>query len=71
MAELSDIKAELMKLPEKARAVLAAELLDSLPGVLWDADEGIAEAMRRSEEMDRDPSASLSLDALRDAIRKR
>jgi putative addiction module component (TIGR02574 family) len=71
MAELSDIKVELMKLPEKERAVLAADLLDSLPRVLWDADEGVAEAMRRSEEMDKDPNASLSLEALRDAIRKR
>jgi hypothetical protein len=50
---------------------LAAEMLDSLPPVLLDEDEGLAEAHRRSEEMDRDPSCCLTHDEFVAEIRKR
>lgn len=57
---LAEIETLAFKLPESDRAKLAADLLDSLPGVLVEDDEGLAEALRRSEEMDRDPSVRLT-----------
>jgi hypothetical protein len=38
------------------------------PGVLADDDEGLAEALCRSEEMDRDPGACLSHDEFLKAV---
>jgi len=60
MATLAEIEPLALNLPESQRAKLAADLLDSLPGVLVDDDEGLAEALRRSDEMDRDPAVCLS-----------
>ena len=60
MVTLAEIETLVFKLPESDRAKLAADLLDSLPGVLVEDDEGLAEALRRSEEMDRDPSVCLT-----------
>jgi putative addiction module component (TIGR02574 family) len=60
MVTLTEIGSMVLKLPESDRARLAADLLDSLPGVLAEEDEGLAEALRRSEEMDRDPSVCLT-----------
>lgn len=57
---LTEIETLVFKLPESDRAKLAADLLDSLPGVLVEDDDGLEESHRRSEEMDRDPSASLT-----------
>ena len=60
MVTLAEIESMAFKLPDSDRARLAADLLDSLPGVLVEDDEGMAEAVRRSEEMDRDPSVCIS-----------
>lgn len=46
MATIVEIEKLALSLPEKERAVLAANLLESLPGVLFDEDEGVAEALR-------------------------
>ncbi len=54
-----------MRLPEADRAALASRLLDSLPAVLSDSDEGVAEALRRDAELERDPAAGLTLEQLR------
>jgi hypothetical protein len=59
---------EVMQLPDAQRAALAAHLLRSLPGVLHEEDDGIAEAMRRDAELDRDPSAGMSLEEFRSAL---
>ena len=64
MVTLTEIESLAFKLPESDRAKLAADLLDSLRGVLTDDDEGVAEALRRSEEMDRDTSVCLTDKAL-------
>jgi hypothetical protein len=58
-------------LNEEQRARLAVSILDSLPGVLADQDEGIAEALRRDAELDADPESGLSLERLDDLIRDR
>lgn len=68
MATLAEIEPLALNLPESQRARLAADLLDSLPGVLVDDDDGLAEALRRSDEMDRDPAASLSHDQFLKAV---
>lgn len=65
---LTEIESLALKLPQSDRAKLAADLLDSLPGVLDDEDEGIAEALRRSEEMYRDPSVCLTHDEFLKAL---
>lgn len=60
MATLAEIQSLVFALPESDRAKLASDLLDSLPAMLVEDDEGLAEALRRSDEMDRDPSVCLS-----------
>ena len=68
MVTLTEIETLAFTLPESDRARLAAGLLDSLPGVLSDDDEGLAEALRRSEEMDRDPSVCLTHEEFLNAV---
>ena len=57
-----------LDLSEQERATLAANLLDSLPGILSDEDEGIGEALRRDAEMEADPGQALEDIALARAI---
>lgn len=65
---LEKLEREILLLPDSQRAGLAARLLDSLPGVLSDDSEGIAEALRRDAEMDRDPNASMTFEEFRAAL---
>jgi hypothetical protein len=44
-------------------------LLDSLPPLVADSDEGVAEALRRNAELERDPAAGLTLVELRKAVK--
>lgn len=60
-----------LELPEKQRAQLAASLLDSLPGVLTDDDEGVSEALRRDRDLESGNSAALSIEQLDALIRSR
>ncbi len=69
MQTLADLEQEAMKLPESSRASLASRLLDSLPAILSDADDGVAEALRRDAELDQDPGAGMTLDELRRAVK--
>jgi len=59
-----------LTLPEKQRAILAANLLDSLHGVLVDDDEGIAEALRRDADLEANPTQAISLAELDDQIKR-
>jgi hypothetical protein len=70
MVTLSEIEALALQLPESDRAKLAAGMLDSLSAVLSDDDGGLAEARRRSEEMDRNPAVSLSHEEFVAAVRE-
>ena len=54
---VTEVEKLALDLPENQRAILAAHLLRSLPSVLHDEDEGIAEALRRDAELDADASA--------------
>ena len=68
MVTLEILEAQAMQLPEDQRATLAAHLLGSLPGILHEDDGGIAEAMRRDAELDRDPSSGMTLEQFRNAL---
>jgi putative addiction module component (TIGR02574 family) len=61
MSTIVEIEKLALDLTEKERATLAANLLNSLPGVLSDDDEGAAEALRRDAEIEADPAQSISL----------
>ncbi len=71
MRAVADIEKEILELNDEQRARLAVSILDSLPGVLADQDEGVAEALRRDAELDVDPESALSLERLDDMIRDR
>jgi len=66
--KLEEIQKCAMELPDSDRASLAAKLLFSLPAVLVDEDDGIAEARRRSKELDKDPSAGCSWSEIKQAL---
>jgi putative addiction module component (TIGR02574 family) len=71
MATIFEIEKLALTLPEEERATLAANLLDSLPGVLSDEDEGVAEALRRDAEMNENPNQAISLAQLDSQIQSR
>jgi hypothetical protein len=71
MSTIPDIEKLALDLPEDQRATLAASLLDSLPGILSDEDEGIAEALRRDGEMNSESDQSISLAQLDSRIKER
>jgi len=71
MATIVDIERLALTLPEKERATLAANLLDSLPGVLSDEDEGVAEALSRDAELDANPDRAISVAQLDAQIKSR
>jgi hypothetical protein len=56
---ITEVEKLALDLPENQRALLAARLLGSLPSVLHDEDEGIAEALRRDAELDAGPSSHI------------
>jgi len=64
MPTISEVEQLAIGLPEQQRAVLAARLLDSLRGVLHDDDGGIADALRRDTELDRDRDLGISPEEL-------
>ena len=68
MTTLSQLEAQIMTLPDGARADLASYILKSLPAVYMDEDDGDAEALRRDTEMDADPSACLTLEEFKRAV---
>jgi len=71
MASRVEIEKLALSLPEKQRATLAANLLESLPSVLSDEDEGIAEALRRDADLDANPHEAITLTVLDDQINSR
>jgi len=71
MPTIIEIKKLALDLPERDRATLAANLLESLPPILSDDDEGIGEALRRNAELDADPSQAISFAELDSHIRGR
>lgn len=64
----TQIQQEALILPADQRARLAADLLESLPGVLSDDDNGSAEARCRIDEMKRDPSVGRSWEQIKTSL---
>ena len=64
MVTITEVEKLAFDLPDSQRAVLVAHLLRSLPSVLHDEDEGVAEALRRDAEFDTDPDLGITLDQL-------
>ncbi len=64
MATIIEIEKLALALTERERAALAANLLDSLPPVLADEDEGVTEALRRDAEIEANPEQAISLSQL-------
>lgn len=62
--DIAEVEKLALDLPESQRAILASHLLGSLPAVLHDEDEGLAEALRRDAEMDANPALGISLEQL-------
>ena len=71
MATITEVEKLALDLPDTERAVLAAHLLRSLPPVLEDEDEGIAEALRRDAELEGNPDLGISLAQLDEQIGRR
>ena len=71
MSTIVEVEKLALDLPEKDRATLAANLLESLSGVLSDEDEGVAEALRRDAEIEADPAQAISLAELDSQIQDR
>ena len=68
MVTLAEIEAQAMILTDTERALLASNLLRSLPMLDAYEEEGIAEALRRREEMENDPDSIISWEQLRKAV---
>lgn len=71
MASIVEVEKLALELTERQRATLAANLLESLPGILSDEDEGLKEALRRDAEIDADPDQAISLAQLDSHIQGR
>jgi putative addiction module component (TIGR02574 family) len=68
MSKLSDIYSQVLDLPEDQRASLASDILDTLPANLSDNDDGLAEARRRSKQMDEDPSIGMTWEQIKASL---
>ena len=71
MSTIIEIEKLALDLPDKERATLVANLLDSLPGILSEKDEGVAEALRRDAEANANPDSTISLAQLDSQIQSR
>ena len=71
MATIIEIEKLARELPDRERATLGASLLESLPAILSDEDEGIAEALRRDTDVDANPDRAISLEQLDSQIQGR
>ena len=71
MPTVIEVERLALDLSEQERARLAANLLESLPGVLSDEDEGIAEALRRDADLEANPDQAISLAQLDSQIQSR
>lgn len=68
---IAEVEKLALDLNERQRAMLAANLLQSLPAALSDEDEGVAEALRRDAAMSADPTQAISLEDLDSQIKSR
>jgi putative addiction module component (TIGR02574 family) len=65
MTRVQQIHRQASALTTSEKAKLAADLLESLPALLDEEDEGLAEARRRDQELEKDPNMAVSWEQLR------
>ena len=70
MATMIEVEKLALDLPARQRAALAANLLESLPAILSDKDEGLTEALRDTD-LDANPDRAISLEQLDSQIQSR
>ena len=68
MATIAQVEELAFSLPESERAKLAARLLESLPPILHDEDEGMAEALRRDAELDAHPEMEITIEQFNESV---
>ncbi len=61
---VTEVEKLALNLAEQERAALAANLLHSLPPILYEADEGAEEALRRDTELSAGLARPISLSHL-------
>lgn len=66
--DATEIQQRALSLPEDKRASLVAALMESLPAVLSDVDDGSTEALRRLDELKRDPSVGRTWDQIKSGL---
>lgn len=72
MSVVADAENLALSLSDSERARLAEKLIASLPGPFIEADDdGIEEAIRRSQEMKENPEMSISFEELNKRIKER
>ncbi len=72
MSVITDVEELALALPASDRGKLAEKLIRSLPSPGWDDDDdGIAEALRRSDELKKNPEIGISIEDLDRRIRER
>ena len=70
MSTIAELEKMALDLSESDRALLATHILRSLPAVLHDEDDGLAEALRFDAELEADPSIGISLEELEEKINR-
>lgn len=70
MSKIKVLKTEALELNDQDRALLASELLCSLPATLQDTDDGLAEALRRDKEMSLSSSYEITWDELKHSVER-
>ena len=70
MVTVGKVEKAALGLPESDRVLLVTHLLQSLPPLLVDEDEGLSEAIRRDLELERDPSLGMSLEEFERQMQK-
>ena len=71
MATIAEAESMALELSESDRAALAYRLLQSLPPVFEDDDDGYAEAARRCAELDANPDIAITAEQFDELIRNR
>lgn len=64
MSVITEVEKRALSLSPKERGELITKLLRSLPEFPSDEDDGVAEALRRREELRQDPEIAISLEEL-------
>jgi len=72
MSVIADVEELALSLPASDRGKLADKLIRSLPSPGWDDDDdGVDEALRRSDELKKNPELGMSIKELDRRIRER